>query len=83
LKDIYLGSEINFFGEKLKRNEKLIKDVDIDKVIKLLSEGKVVGLIQGKAEAGPRALGNRSLLLDPTLPNAKDIMNRIKKRENL
>ena len=38
-------------------------------------------MIQGKAEAGPRALGNRSLLLDPTLPGAKDLMNSIKKRE--
>ena len=46
-----------------------------------LKDGQVVGLIQGKAEAGPRALGNRSLLLDPTLLNCKDIMNKIKKRE--
>ena len=81
LKNIYLGSEINNFEEQLEKNEKLIKGVNIDRIIKLLNKGEVVGLIQGKAEAGPRALGNRSLLLDPTLPNAKDIMNRIKKRE--
>jgi len=46
-----------------------------------LHNGHVVGLVQGKAEAGPRALGNRSLLLDPTLADAKDKMNEIKKRE--
>jgi carbamoyltransferase len=82
LENIYLGSEINSFEESLQENEMLIKDVNINKVIELLNQGEVVGLIQGKAEAGPRALGNRSLLLDPTLPSAKDIMNRIKKRES-
>jgi carbamoyltransferase len=50
-------------------------------VISLLNKGNVVGLVQGRAEAGPRALGNRSLLLDPTLKTAKKIMNDIKKRE--
>lgn len=70
-----------YLGEKIKTPSKA-KSSSIDKVIDLLNEGQVVGLIQGKAEAGPRALGNRSLLLDPTKRNCKDIMNEIKQRES-
>jgi carbamoyltransferase len=41
-----------------------------------------VGWFQGRMEWGPRALGNRSILADPGLPNMKDILNaRIKHRE--
>ncbi|SEA96968.1 carbamoyltransferase [Pseudobutyrivibrio sp. ACV-2] len=55
----------------------------IDKVVDLLSSGKIVGWCQGRSEIGPRALGHRSILMDPTIPNAKDILNkRVKKREN-
>jgi carbamoyltransferase len=47
-----------------------------------LNEGKVVGWFQGHIEFGARALGNRSILANPTLPNMKDkINNVIKKRE--
>jgi carbamoyltransferase len=38
-------------------------------------------LYQGRSEAGPRALGNRSILFDPTVPDGKDIVNRVKRRE--
>ncbi|HEV8306847.1 MAG TPA: carbamoyltransferase C-terminal domain-containing protein [Methylomirabilota bacterium] len=49
---------------------------------RLLGEGKVVGWFQGRAEFGPRALGNRSILADPRQPAMKDIVNRkIKFRE--
>jgi len=40
-----------------------------------------VGIYQGKAEAGPRALGNRSILFDARNPDAKHLVNKIKKRE--
>jgi carbamoyltransferase len=51
-------------------------------VAKQLSLNKVVGWFQGHIEFGARALGNRSILADPTLPNMKDrINNVIKKRE--
>lgn len=54
----------------------------IDKVTKLLAQGKIVGWCQGKSEIGPRALGHRSILMDPSIKDGKDIMNqRIKKRE--
>lgn len=49
---------------------------------KLLSQGKKIGWYQGEGEVGPRALGNRSILMDPRIPNGKEIINLIKKREN-
>ena len=45
-------------------------------------KGKVVGWFQGRMEWGPRALGNRSIICHPGLPDMKDILNaRIKRRE--
>lgn len=51
-------------------------------VAEMISKGAVVGWMQGHAEWGPRALGNRSILADPTNPNMKRIVNeRVKFRE--
>jgi len=48
----------------------------------LLAEGKIIGWLQGRAEFGPRALGNRSILADPRQPDMKDKINaRVKFRE--
>ena len=41
----------------------------------------IVGVASGRAEFGPRALGNRSLLADPRRPNIKDQVNAIKRRQ--
>ncbi len=50
---------------------------------KLLSEGKIVGWFQGRMEWGPRALGNRSILMSPLKAENKDIINlKVKHREN-
>lgn len=47
-----------------------------------INEGKVIGWFQGHIEFGSRALGNRSILANPTFPDMKDKINRvIKKRE--
>lgn len=86
LKNIYLGGQAEEFLASppviyLKSGEKFI-DTTIENIIDILEQGNVVGLFQGKSEAGPRALGNRSLLLDPTIKEAKDIMNEIKNRES-
>ena len=57
-----------------------------DDVIKLTSNAiinnKVIAWYQDNGEIGYRALGNRSLLFNPFNSNAKDIINKIKKREN-
>jgi carbamoyltransferase len=53
-----------------------------DAVAELLSRGKIVGWFQGRAELGPRALGNRSILADPRPHDMKDVVNaRVKFRE--
>lgn len=51
-------------------------------VATLLAQGKVVGWVQGRMEFGPRALGNRSILADPRLPDMQRQLNlKIKFRE--
>lgn len=47
-----------------------------------IADGQIVGWFQGRMEFGPRALGNRSIVVDPRRAEMKDILNaRIKKRE--
>jgi carbamoyltransferase len=50
-------------------------------VVTYLIEQNSIGIFQEKSEAGPRALGNRSILFDARNSNAKTIINKIKKRE--
>jgi len=64
------------------------KNIDIEginvttkEIANYLSQSKIVAVYNGQAEAGPRALGNRSILFDPRNSNAKDIVNKVKKRE--
>jgi len=53
-----------------------------DEVARLLAAGKVVGWVQGRMEAGPRALGARSILASPSSLEIKDAVNaRVKRRE--
>jgi carbamoyltransferase len=48
----------------------------------IVAEGKILGWFQGRAEWGPRALGNRSIVADPRQADMKEILNRrIKHRE--
>src|SRR5438094_457682 len=52
-------------------------------VAELLDQGKVVGLLQGRMEFGPRALGGRSIIGDPRSPKMQSVMNvKIKFRES-
>ncbi|RMG40284.1 MAG: hypothetical protein D6719_11525 [Candidatus Dadabacteria bacterium] len=54
-----------------------------EKAARLLCEGKIVGWYQGRSEFGPRALGNRSILADPSSLEMKDLVNaKIKFRES-
>jgi carbamoyltransferase len=56
--------------------------LDINFVASQISQGKVVAWFQGRSEFGPRALGNRSFLADPTNPKMRDYINfEIKNRE--
>ena len=60
-----------------KPNQDLIK-----KTAENLAQGKIVGWYQGHGEIGPRALGNRSILMSPEVKDGKDILNKkVKHRE--
>ena len=60
---------------------KIHGEYPVDEIVKKLRKKKIIGVAKGKAEFGPRALGNRSLLGDPSVKNIKDRMNKIKGRE--
>lgn len=58
------------------------KDLLLTEISKYLNSGNIVGWFQDNIEFGARALGNRSILANPLLPNMKDKINQvIKKRE--
>jgi len=86
LKSLYLGPE--FKNEEIEnilklRNLKYQYYDNIEQITaQLLAEGKIVVWFQGRMEDGPRALGNRSILMDPRRAENKDILNnRVKFRE--
>ena len=58
----------------------ILQGLSVKKVVKELLDNHVVGIANGKAEFGPRALGNRSLLGDPRY-DIKDTVNKIKRRQ--
>jgi carbamoyltransferase len=53
----------------------------IEDIINGILDNGIVAVASGRAEYGPRALGNRSILADPRDPNIKDKVNSIKQRE--
>lgn len=62
-------------------SERPHKKVSIKDISRMLVEGETIGFINGCHEVGPRALGNRSILCNPSLPEMKDKINDIKNRE--
>ncbi|MCB9437503.1 MAG: carbamoyltransferase [Anaerolineales bacterium] len=85
----YYGSEYSddeiraFLESKGIQYESFADDNDlIETVADAITQGKVIGWFQGRFEWGPRALGNRSILADPTREEMKEIVNaKIKFRE--
>jgi carbamoyltransferase len=78
LENVYIGLNESKYDLRGLKTQK----VSYDDIAELICQGNIVGLFQGKAEAGQRALGNRSLLFDPRVKDGKDIVNNIKKRES-
>ena len=71
----------------LAQNRCAVTELSEDELMKrsaaLIADGKILGWFQGRAEWGPRALGNRSIVADPRRPEMKEILNRrIKHRES-
>ena len=88
MKNAYLGPE--FSDEQVQQAldaagleyQRLEREPLLAAVADEIAAGKVVGWFQGRMEWGPRALGNRSILAHPGLPDMKDTLNaRIKHRE--
>ena len=89
LKLAYFGQKsteeeiINCLFKSNIKYEKLEDEYLFNRVSDKLIKGGVVGWFQGRAEFGPRALGHRSILVDPRRKDAKDLLNKkIKRRES-
>ncbi|MDP2624839.1 MAG: carbamoyltransferase C-terminal domain-containing protein [Candidatus Peregrinibacteria bacterium] len=79
IKNVYLGpqysnEEIEETLQEKKLKYRRPKDYEAE-VAKLLTKGKVVGLCQGRMEAGPRALGNRTIMYEAKDPAVNDWLN--------
>ena len=72
---IHLNWKSPFLGHNIEG------EYPVDAIIKELTENKMVGVASGRAEFGPRARGNRSLLADPRGEEIKDLVNGIKRRQ--
>lgn len=56
--------------------------VNIKELVEKLINGEIIGVVRGRSEHGPRALGNRSIICDPTIGEMKDTLNaKVKGRE--
>ena len=81
-----LGAAALAYGKKLKWNDAFLGynisgGYPVVQVVEELQKSQIAGVASGKAEFGPRALGNRSLLADPRGEEIKDKVNEIKKRQ--
>ena len=73
------GKKLNWRGPYLGYN--INKKINPKDVVKELLKNKICGIANGKAEFGPRALGNRSLIADPRINSIKDKVNEVKYRD--
>jgi len=81
--DEYSDEQIKYFLESNKykiKYEKIERDLLPAYIAKLIDDKKIVALFQGKMEYGPRALGNRSIIANPTDPELKYKINLSIKR---
>ena len=73
------GKHIKWDGPYLGYDLK--NEYPVDKIFEEIMSNKICAVAAGRAEFGPRALGNRSILADPRDPDIKDKVNLIKQRE--
>lgn len=81
-----LGAAALAYGKKLHWNNAYLGHCipghyPVDGAVRGLLRDRIIGVASGRAEFGPRALGNRSLLADPRGPEIKDQVNAIKRRQ--
>lgn len=82
-KNVYYGPQpdVDKYKDILSASNVVVEPTTTTDVAKLIAQGNIVCIFQGRSEGGPRALGNRSILFDPRNPNGKDIINAVKRRE--
>ena len=78
---VYYGPQYDPSGYEKDLEGLDVTDATYDDVAALIREGNIVTMYQGRSEGGPRALGNRSILFDPTIKDGKDHVNAVKRRE--
>jgi len=82
---LYLGFKYDYVADDLEKyvasHNAEITDATHESVVDLLMNKHIVCLYQGRSENGPRALGNRSILFNPTYEDGKDFVNEVKRRE--
>jgi len=82
---LYLGPRYNIELDELERlaeeYDAEVVDASDKDVVELLKNKNIVTFYQGRSENGPRALGNRSILFNPTFEDGKDFVNAVKRRE--
>jgi carbamoyltransferase len=81
-----LGAAAALYGKHLNWNSPYLGHdlggvYPVQQIVDGILKDGIVAVASGRAEYGPRALGNRSILADPRDPNIKDKVNRIKQRE--
>ena len=85
LDTLYLGPEHKYSEkeilEKVNYAGGEVVDATYEDIVELLTKKNIVSMFQGRSENGPRALGNRSILFDPTFEDGKDYVNLVKRRE--
>ena len=80
--EIRRAIDANGLGQNGFQIEELGEDTLMQRTAAVIADGKILGWFQGRAEWGPRALGNRSIVADPRRPEMKEVLNqRIKHRE--
>ena len=83
--DVYLGPEHNITNNDVEQTAQMfdaeITDATNEDIVELITNRNIVTVFQGRSENGPRALGNRSIMYDPTDPDGKDFVNSVKHRE--
>jgi carbamoyltransferase len=86
LDTLYLGPDYGYTLDDIetavaKYDEAVLSDATDKNVVDLMTDKNIVTFYQGRSENGPRALGNRSILFDPTFEDGKDYVNLVKNRE--
>ena len=79
----YTKNDVEYALANSSTHLNVMTDINDEFVTKLIADGNIISVFNGKAESGRRALGNRSILADPRSPTMKDKVNlNVKHRQS-